>query len=84
MAVQPQGKPTRPRANETEKRPEGPWDSFSTTALEADLAYFHARLEWIGEPKTLNQKAQRDTFRLLVPAIGKILNRLKPKAPVRF
>ena len=89
MAAKSQGKPIRHETNMTEKKPESPWDSFSATALEADLAYFQARLEWIGEPKTLNQKAQQDTFRLLVPAIGKILNRLnrlnhlKRKAPAK-
>ena len=82
MAAQPKGKPKRNKASKTKKKPEGHWDSFSITGLEADLAYFRARLEWIGEPKTLNQKAQQDTFLLLIPAISKILNRLKRKAPV--
>ncbi len=83
MAAQPKGKSIRHEANKTEKKPEGLWDSFSTTALEADLAYFHARLESIGEPRTINQKAQQDTFRLLVQSVGKILKRLKRKVPIR-
>ncbi len=83
MAAKSQGEPIRHETNIAEEKPDGPWDRFSTTALEADLAYFQARLEWIGEPKTINQKAQQDTFLLLVPAIGKILNRLKRKTPVK-
>ena len=33
--------------------------------LEADLAYFQARLEIIGEPGSTNQMAQRKAFKLL-------------------
>jgi hypothetical protein len=33
--------------------------------LEADIAYFQARLEVLGEPQTTNQQAQRKLFRLL-------------------
>jgi hypothetical protein len=33
--------------------------------LEADVAYFHARLEMLGEPSTPNQNAQRKAFRHL-------------------
>jgi hypothetical protein len=35
------------------------------TALEADIAYFQARLEILGEPETINQVAQRRLFLLL-------------------
>ena len=83
MAAKSKGKPTSGEINGKESSPENPWESFSVTSLEADLAYFQARLEWIGEPKTINQKAQQDTFRLLRPASHKILTRLKRKAPVK-
>jgi hypothetical protein len=33
--------------------------------LESDMAYFQARLEILGEPKTANQEAQRKAFKLL-------------------
>ena len=33
--------------------------------LEADVAYFYARLELLGEPSTSNQTAQRKAFRQL-------------------
>lgn len=33
--------------------------------LEADVAYFHARLEILGEARTANQLAQRKVFKLL-------------------
>ena len=33
--------------------------------LEADIAYFQARLEMIGEPTNINQIAQRKVFKLL-------------------
>jgi hypothetical protein len=36
---------------------------------QTDLAYFQARLGLIGEPATLNQYAQRRTFRLLHEAV---------------
>jgi hypothetical protein len=42
--------------------------------LEADLAYFQARLEIIGEPGSANQMAQRKAFRLLHKTLaGRVL-----------
>ena len=38
--------------------------------LEADLAYFQARLEIIGEPGSANQMAQRKVFKLLHKNVG--------------
>jgi hypothetical protein len=38
--------------------------------LEADLAYFQARLEIIGEPGSANQMAQRKVFKLLHKTVG--------------
>ena len=83
MAARSKGKPASGETNDEGKGLESPWENLSVTALEADLAYFKARLEWIGEPKTINQKAQQDAFKLLVPAINKILNRLKRRAPAK-
>ena len=59
------------------ERPQGIWGRLSVTALEADLAYFNARLELIGTPTTLNQKAQLATFRLLIQSLTRILHRLR-------
>jgi hypothetical protein len=59
----------------------GPWGRLSVTGIEADLAYFQARIELIGEPSTINQKAQLAAFRFLTHAVGRVLNRLKRKAP---
>jgi len=42
-------------------------------SLEADLAYFQARLEIIGEPRTSNQQAQHKAFRLLHRSFGDLL-----------
>jgi hypothetical protein len=38
--------------------------------LEADMAYFQARLEIIGEPDSTNQMAQRKVFKLLHKNVG--------------
>lgn len=38
--------------------------------LEADMAYFQARLEMIGEPGSTNQIAQRKVFKLLQQSLG--------------
>jgi hypothetical protein len=37
---------------------------------EADMAYFQARLEILGEPRTANQLAQRKAFKMLYKTIG--------------
>lgn len=55
----------------------GIWGRPSITALEAELAYFNARLEFIGRPTTINQKAQLAAFRLLVQSTTRILYRLR-------
>ena len=47
--------------------------------LEADLAYFLARLEIIGDPESTNQMAQRKVFKLLHKTMaGKILKAKRP------
>lgn len=38
--------------------------------LEADVAYFQARLEILGEPRSANQLAQRKVFKLLHKSVG--------------
>ncbi len=55
------------------------WSRFTVTGVEADLAYFHARKELIGEPDSTNQKAQISTFKLLEDSLKKVLQRLKRK-----
>jgi len=37
---------------------------------EADVAYFQARLEILGEPRSANQLAQRKVFKLLHKSVG--------------
>ncbi len=59
------------------------WDRLTITGLEADLAYFQARLELIGKPTTINQSAQLATFQLLISALNENLERLKRKTPRR-
>ena len=51
------------------------WQGFSVSGLEADLAYFQARMEFIGKPRTINQKAQMETFRVLHKTTGRLLRR---------
>lgn len=45
--------------------------------LEADLAYFQARLEIIGEPGSTNQMAQRKVFKLLHRSLAERVLRAK-------
>lgn len=52
--------------------------------LEADVAYFQARLELIGEPTSSNRAAQRKLFTLLHKAIAKqILDTRRRHAELR-
>lgn len=59
------------------EKPETPTDrgerergKLRVARLEADLAYFQARLELLGEPRSANQQAQRRVFQLLCEGIG--------------
>lgn len=45
--------------------------------LEADMAYFQARLEIIGEPSSSNQIAQRKVFKLLHRTLAERVLRAK-------
>lgn len=62
------------------QKPETPIDrgerergKLRVARLEADLAYFQARLELLGEPCSANQQAQRRVFQLLCEGIGACL-----------
>jgi len=73
---------TRNRGQSRARRPgrqvfKSAWSGFSVTSLEADLAYFQARLELLGKPDTINKKAQEETFRFLLEAMNGILSKLK-------
>jgi hypothetical protein len=46
------------------------------------MAYFQARLELLGTPSTINQKAQAETFRILIDSMGRLLAKLKRRQPV--
>lgn len=48
-------------------------------SLEADVAYFGARLELVGEPHTHYQAAQLKVYRALEAALGDNLKRLRKK-----
>ncbi len=43
----------------------GSYRKVELARMEADVAYFQARLELIGEPNTANQNAQRKAFKHL-------------------
>jgi hypothetical protein len=45
--------------------------------LEADIAYFQARLEIIGEPATANQLTQRKAFVLLLKTVSTKVAKVK-------
>jgi len=45
--------------------------------MESDLAYFQARLEIIGEPKTTNESAQHKLFQMLCRTLGKRIVHVK-------
>lgn len=45
--------------------------------LEADMAYFQARLELIGEPNSSNRAAQRKVFNLLHKTVATKILQLK-------
>jgi hypothetical protein len=48
-------------------------------SLEADVAYFGARLELVGEPQTRYQAAQLKVYKALEAALGDNLKRLKKR-----
>ncbi|MET0027620.1 MAG: hypothetical protein ABW101_08275 [Candidatus Thiodiazotropha sp.] len=53
--------------------------NLNPISLEADLAYFGARLELVGEPHTRYQVAQLKVYKALENALCENLNRLRKK-----
>lgn len=54
-------------------------DRLRLARMEADMAYFQARLEIIGEPDSTNQMAQRKVFKLLHRTVAEVVLRTKRK-----
>jgi hypothetical protein len=50
--------------------------NLNPIALEADLAYFGARLELVGSPETQYQAAQLKVYRALAKSLEETLQRL--------
>ncbi|MCG8486602.1 MAG: hypothetical protein MI756_03960 [Chromatiales bacterium] len=53
--------------------------NLNPISLEADLAYFGARLELVGEPETRYQAAQLKVYKALETALCENLKRLRKK-----
>lgn len=53
--------------------------NLNTISLEADVAYFGARLELVGEPETRYQAAQLKVYKALEMALDDNLKRLRKK-----
>jgi hypothetical protein len=53
--------------------------NLNTISLEADVAYFGARLELVGDPETRYQAAQLKVYKVLESALDENLKRLKKK-----
>lgn len=53
--------------------------NLNPISLEADLAYFGARLELVGEPETRYQAAQLKVYKALEAALDENLKRLRKK-----
>jgi hypothetical protein len=51
--------------------------NLNPIALEADLAYFGARIELVGVPKTQYQEAQLKVYRVLATSLEETLLRLR-------
>ena len=51
--------------------------NLNPIALEADIAYFSARLELVGHPATYHQLAQVKVYRMLSQALQETLLRLR-------
>ena len=54
------------------------------SALEADLAYFQARLELLGEPKSSHQKAQKRVYEALGRSLEKAIGQLQQSGGPRL
>ncbi len=53
------------------------WRNLSISSLEADIAYFEARVELVGKPETYHQEAQIKTYQALDIAMRETLARLR-------
>lgn len=53
------------------------WRNLSISSLEADIAYFEARVELVGKPETYHQEAQIKTYQALDMAMRETLARLR-------
>ncbi|MES9833223.1 MAG: hypothetical protein ABW157_18555 [Candidatus Thiodiazotropha sp. LLP2] len=53
--------------------------NLNPISLEADLAYFGARLELVGDPETSYQAAQLKVYKALESALCENLKRLRKK-----
>ena len=51
--------------------------NLNPIALEADLAYFGARMELVGTPETYYQEAQMKVYRVLAKSLEETLQRLR-------
>ena len=51
--------------------------NLNPIALEADLAYFSARVELVGTPETYYQSAQLKVYRVLATSLEETLLRLR-------
>ena len=54
------------------------------SALEADLAYFEARLELLGEPISSHQKAQKRVYEALEVSLKKAISQLQHSSGPRL
>ncbi|MCF6280873.1 MAG: hypothetical protein L3J28_01490 [Candidatus Polarisedimenticolaceae bacterium] len=53
------------------------WQNLSISSLEADIAYFEARVEMVGKPETFHQQAQLKAYQALERAMRETLARLR-------
>jgi hypothetical protein len=60
-----------------EKQSQGSGLDLRVSALEADLAYFSARLALLGEPVTTHEWAQFKAYQSLEQSLKKILDQLR-------
>ena len=67
-----------PQSNSTEKGRNGDWERPSISALEADVAYFNARLALLSKvPESPYQEAQLRAYKRLEEVLQENLTRLK-------
>lgn len=57
------------------------WVMPRISAIEADIAFFDARLSLIGDPKTSYRKAEQRAYLCLLDCLKATLSRLRVKRP---